>query len=104
MEPRERVLGPASARWNDYVGTVAADSVEAALGRPSLYELAQIDRNRYTIVGIELNVDGATIATIYAIDRVEHGITHQDEIAELGRSRGRSLSCPFSSQRMPATS
>jgi hypothetical protein len=89
------VLGPASARWNDYVGTVAADNVEAALDRPSLYELAQIDRDRYTIVGIELRIDGPTTATIYAIDRIEHGIVRQDEIAELGRSRGDIPVVPF---------
>lgn len=89
------MLGPASARWNDYVGTVAADNIEAVLGRASLYELAQIDRDRYTIVGIELKIDGPTTATIYAIDRVEHGIVRQDEIAQLGRSRGEIPVVPF---------
>jgi hypothetical protein len=61
-------------------------NIDAALGRSSLYELAQIDRDRYTIVGIELKIDGPTTATIYAIVRVEHGIVRQDEIAQLGRS------------------
>ena len=95
MEPRGRVLGPASARWNDYVGTVAADSLEALRDRPSLYELAQVDRDRYTIVGVELKVDGPTSATVYAIDRMEYGIQWQDEIAELGRSRGEIPVVPF---------
>jgi hypothetical protein len=88
MDAQQRVLGPANTRWNDYVGTVAADDAEAVQDRPSLYELAHIDRDRYTILGIELNVDGSTTATIYAIDRIEHAISRQDEIVQLGRSRG----------------
>ena len=88
MDAQHRVLGPANTQWNDYVGTVAADDAEAVQDRPSLYELAHIDRDRYTILGIELNVDGSTTATIYAIDRIEHAITRQAEIVDLGRSRG----------------
>jgi hypothetical protein len=56
------------ALFTDYLGTVAADDAEAVMDRPSLYELAQIDRDRYTILGIELNVDGPTTATVYAFD------------------------------------
>jgi hypothetical protein len=50
------------------------DDAEAVLELPSLNELAEIDRDRYTIVGIDLRVDGPTtaIATVYAIDRLEH--------------------------------
>ena len=39
-----------------------------SLDRPSLYELAKIDRDRYTVLGIDLRVDGSTTASIYAID------------------------------------
>ena len=87
-EPQGRVLGPATTNFNDYVGTVAADDAEAVMDRPSLYELAQIDRDRYTIVGIELNVDGPTTAAVYAFDRLEHSIARLEEIVELGLSRG----------------
>jgi hypothetical protein len=66
MDAQHRVLGPANTQWNDYVGTVAADDAEAVQDRPSLYELAHIDRDRYTILGIELNVDGSTTATSYS--------------------------------------
>ncbi|MCW2812505.1 MAG: hypothetical protein JWP61_2963 [Friedmanniella sp.] len=31
MEMRRRALGPATARWSDYVGTVAADDADAVL-------------------------------------------------------------------------
>jgi hypothetical protein len=43
MQPRELVLGPARTRFNDYVGTVAADDAEVVKDQPSLYELADID-------------------------------------------------------------
>jgi hypothetical protein len=88
MESRGRVLGPASTNFNDYVGTVAADDAEAVLDLPSLYELAQIDRDRYTILAIDLKVDGPTTATVYAIDRAEHGISLHAEIAELAKGEG----------------
>ena len=88
MEPGGRVLGPASTSFNDYVGTVAADDAEALMDRPSLYELGQIDRDRYTILGIELNADGSTTAAVYAFDRLEHSIARLEEIVELGLSRG----------------
>jgi hypothetical protein len=87
-ESRGRVLGAASTPFNDYVGTVAADDAEAIKDRRSLYELAQIDRDRYTIVGIDLEVDRAATATVYAIDRVEQAVVRQVEIVELGQSRG----------------
>ena len=88
MELRGRVLGSAVTNFNDYVGTVAADDADAVMDRPSLYELAQIDRDRYTILAVDLAVDGSTTATVYAIDRVEHGMSRLAEVIELGRSRG----------------
>ena len=88
MERGGRVLGPARTTFNDYVGTVAADDTAAVLDRPSLYELAHIDRDRYTIVAIDLIVDGPVAATIYAVDRVEQGISLHAEIVELGQHQG----------------
>jgi hypothetical protein len=95
MEPRGEVLGPASTRFNDYIGTVAADDAEVIMDRPSLYELARIDRDHYTIVGIDLNVDGPATATVYAIDRVAQEVVRPAEIIELGRSRGEVPVVPF---------
>ncbi len=60
MEVQARALGPARTNFNDYVEAVAADDAEAVWGRPSLYELAKIDRDRYTVLGIDLSVDGST--------------------------------------------
>jgi hypothetical protein len=86
MEPR--ALGPATTRFSDYVGTVEADDAEAVLDPPSLYELANVDRDRYTIVGMDLVVDDSTTATVYAFDRLEHSVAGLDEIIELGQRRG----------------
>jgi hypothetical protein len=87
MEPMGRVLGPASTNFNDYLGTVAADDAEAVLYEPSLYELADLDRDRYTILAVDLRVEGRTTATVYAIDRVEHPDAVPSEIAEPGQSQ-----------------
>jgi hypothetical protein len=87
MEHRGLVLGPAHTRFNDYVGTVAADDAEVVKDQPSLYELADVDRDRYTILAVDLSIDGPVTATVYAIDRVEHGITRHSELAELSASR-----------------
>jgi hypothetical protein len=72
MESMGRVLGPASTIFNDYLGTVAADDAEAVLHEPSLYELAKLNRDRYTILAVDRRVERRTTATLYAIDRVEH--------------------------------
>lgn len=84
-----RVLGPASVRWNDYVGTAAADDADALLDRPSLYELAGVDRGRFTILGIDLTIwETATTVQVYAVDRVAHRLESHADIEELGRTRG----------------
>ena len=95
MDPRGPVLGPANTRFNDYVGTVAADDAEAVKDQPSLYEIAGIDRDRYTILAVDLRVDGPVTATVYAIDRVEQGIARHAEIAELSESLGEIPVVPF---------
>ena len=95
MDPRGPVLGPVNTRFNDYVGTVAADDAEAVKDQPSLYEIAGIDRDRYTILAVDLRVDGPVTATVYAIDRVEHGLARHAEIAELSESLGEIPVVPF---------
>ena len=76
------------ARFNDSIGTVAADEVEAVKGQPSLYELANIDRDLYTIVAVDLRIDGPVTATVYAIDRIAQGIGPHGDVAELGEGDG----------------
>ena len=89
MEVKGREPGPARANLNDSVKPAAADDAEAVLDRPILYELAKIDPDRCTIVGIDVRVDGPTTgtATVYAVDRLEHSIARQADIAEPGQSR-----------------
>lgn len=49
-------LGSAQVRWNDYVGTAAADAAQALLNTRSLYEVAGLDRDRWTIVGVDFSL------------------------------------------------
>jgi hypothetical protein len=83
-----QVLGPATAGWSDYVGTAAAEDAVATLGSPSLYELAGVDRERWTILGIDIAVDHETAVTVYAFDRLTHGLVSIDEIERLGWESG----------------
>jgi hypothetical protein len=79
MEPLRRAVGPANTRFfNDYVGPVAADDAEVIQGQPSLYEVANIDRDRYTILAFDLRIEGPVTATVFAIDRLERGISLSD--------------------------
>jgi len=83
------LLGPASARWNDYIGTAAADDAEAILNRPSLYELAEIDRDRWMILAVDILRRGsATTVRIYAIDRDAHQIVKASDLDDLGDAEG----------------
>lgn len=82
------MLGPASAGWSDYVGTAAAEDAVATLGSPSLYELAGVDRERWTILGIDIAVDTTTSVTVYAFDRQSSGLASIDEIERLGWESG----------------
>jgi hypothetical protein len=86
MESMGLVLGPASTNFNDYLGTVAADDAQAVLHEPSVYELADLDRDRYTILAVDLRVEGRTTATVYAIDRAEYPDALRS--AERGQSHG----------------
>jgi hypothetical protein len=88
MEHRGPVLGSAQTRFNDYVGTVAADDAVALQGEPSLYELASIDRDLYSIVAVDLRIDGPVTATLYAVDRFSQGRGPHDDVAALGEGDG----------------
>jgi hypothetical protein len=95
MESMGRVLGPASTSFNDYLGTVAADDAAAVMHEPSLYELAEVDRDRYTILAVDLRLEGRTTATVYAIDRMQHPDALSSEIAARGQNQGDIPVVPF---------
>jgi hypothetical protein len=65
-------VGVMDVKGRDLVPNVA----EAVLDLPDLDELTKIDRDRYTMVGIDLRVDGPTtaVATVYAIDCLEDSV------------------------------
>jgi hypothetical protein len=76
MKPLERAVGPSNTRlFNDFVGPVAADDAEVVKDQSSLYELANIDRERYTILAFDLRIEGQVTATVFAIDRLQHGVS-----------------------------
>jgi len=79
---------PAKGNENDNLKR-AAEEAGVVFERPILYELAKIDPNRSTIVGIDVRIDGPTtgIATVYAVDRREHSVARQADIERPGQSR-----------------
>ncbi|HEY5820727.1 MAG TPA: hypothetical protein VIT20_02040 [Propionibacteriaceae bacterium] len=63
-------LGSAQVRFNDYVGTAAADDADAVLATRSLYEIAGLNRDRWTIVGLDLALGESAGVVVYAADRL----------------------------------
>jgi hypothetical protein len=78
------LLGSARVRWNDYVGTAAADDADALLATRSLYEISGVDRDRWTIVGMDFS-RGLPLEQVvnYAVDRA----AVQQDVHEARRSR-----------------
>lgn len=87
-----RVLGPASTNFDDYLGTVAADDAEAVLYGPSLYELADLDRDRFTIFGSRPQSGGTHHGDGL---RYRPRAAPSSEIAARGRSQGKIPVVPF---------
>jgi hypothetical protein len=72
------------ARWNDYVETAAADDADALLDTRSLYEIVGLDREGWTIVGIDFSLDAPSHHVVaYAV--------------------GRALAEPLSDEHLPVT-
>ena len=62
-------LGGAKTTWQDLVGTASADT-SLARGHRSLYQLTELDREAWRIVGVDVGWDAATSrVTVYAADR-----------------------------------
>ena len=102
MATSRGVLGPAAARWNDYLGTAAADDADAMLKRPSLYELAGLDRDRWMILSMDVeHVAADTTVTLYAIDKVAHGIVKSADLDRLADAEG---SLPVTAYTLPGQS
>ncbi|HET9650114.1 MAG TPA: hypothetical protein VFP34_18055 [Microlunatus sp.] len=70
-------LGGAKTAWDDFLGTAAADASLARSHR-SLYELSELDRDHWRIVGMDLEWRGTSPrVVVYAVDR-------GDELADGG--------------------
>lgn len=82
-------MGPAAVRWNDYVGTAAADDANALAGAPSLYEVAGLDRDRWLIVGVDLGVwEREPRVTVYAVDRGQGQVQTFADLDDLAGADG----------------
>jgi hypothetical protein len=64
-------LGGAKTAWDDFLGTAAADASLARHHR-SLYELSELDRAHWRIVGMDVEWRGTSPrVVVYAVDRGE---------------------------------
>ena len=89
MTTQRGVLDPATSRWSDYVGTAAADDADVLRNTPSLYELAGVDRQRWTILGIDLaSEQGEATVTVYGFDRTQHSPDSVAEFDQLAKDAG----------------
>lgn len=74
-------LGSAQVRWNDYVGTAAADDAEVLLNTRSLYEIAGISRDDWAIVGIDFSMGSSEHVVLYATARSEEEASLKGQVA-----------------------
>jgi hypothetical protein len=85
----DAVVGPAGARWSDYVGTAAADDALARWNTPSVYTRAGLDRDQWVVVGLDLFLEGGqTAAAVYAVDRAAHQVRTTADLLDLAEERG----------------
>ena len=83
MDELSRRLGSAQVLWNDYVGTAAADDAGVVLESRSLYEIADLDRDHWAIVGMDLSLGGTDDpVVVYAFNR-SAGPEVPEEVDEL---------------------
>jgi hypothetical protein len=84
-----RPLGSAAVQFNDYVGTAAADDADAVVNARSLYQIAGLDRDRWTIVSIDVEQDTSEHrVTVYAFDRQRHPVRSYADLLELEQEKG----------------
>jgi hypothetical protein len=89
MGKKKKTLGSATVKFNDYVGTAAADDADAILNARSLYQIAGLDRERWTILSIDLEqTKSSHQVVVYAFDRERHPAGSYAELLEHGRETG----------------
>lgn len=76
-------LGVVSVRYDDYLGTAAADDADAVLAGRSLYQMVGLDRDQWLIVSVELaRSKHSERISVYAIDRYRHPIGSLADLEE----------------------
>ncbi len=76
----------ATTRWNDYVGTVAADDPAALADTKSLYELTELDRDRWIIIGLDVVVTSAAPKIVVFAAACSDGRTRVEELLDTNGS------------------
>ncbi len=65
-------LGSAATPWGDFVGTASADGALVFRGSRSLYELADLDRESWRIIGFDIGFrNGSPGVVVYAADATD---------------------------------
>lgn len=83
---------PAHCQYDDYVGTAAADDADPVLGGQSLYEMAGIDPDRWTILGVGLSRwQKHNVGRVYALDRLENHVNGSADLLDLVDRNGGSV-------------
>lgn len=69
-------LGPAHVQYDQWLGTAAAED-DITTNADGLYDVVELDRTKWTIVGLEF-FDGTAAqgsrVVVQALDRVKHGL------------------------------
>ena len=90
MEPYD--LGPAHVQHGQWLGTAAAED-DVTSSSDGMYEVVELDRTKWTIIGLEF-FDGAAARTsrvrVQALDRVRHGLldSRYEDLRAFADSRG----------------
>ncbi len=83
------MLGPAQTRWNDYVGTCAADGFGADASAERLYEMTALDPASWTILTVDVETtDRQSTITAYAFDRSAHVVDAREDLLDLADRLG----------------
>ena len=77
---------PRRPPWNDYLGTVAADDAPVLSREASLYEFVGLDRDHWTVVGVDLEVKAKVPElTVLAAARGPHAARVDDLLDASGQ-------------------
>ncbi len=73
----------------DFGGTVAADEVAVARGPTDMYTLAGLDRDRWSILAVDMRRwRGGDSVIVYALDQAKYGVSDRDGLMALAARLG----------------